>query len=67
MREGAGSPDTPGSSGLPPTDGLEGGAGALTSEAWPFLLLSLGLLAVGLSFWRPIPAGVWNDDGVYML
>ncbi|MGD8319792.1 MAG: hypothetical protein PVJ02_05045, partial [Gemmatimonadota bacterium] len=60
-------PDTPGSSGLPPTDGLEGGGGALTSEAWPFLLLSLGLLAVGLSFWRPIPAGVWNDDGVYML
>jgi hypothetical protein len=34
---------------------------------WPFLALALGLLGVGLSFWRPIPAGVWHDDGVYMI
>lgn len=36
-------------------------------SSWPFLLLALGLLGVGLSFWRPIPVGVWHDDGVYML
>ena len=36
-------------------------------RAWPFLALALGLLGVGLSFWRPIPAGVWHDDGVYMI
>jgi len=34
---------------------------------WPFVLLGLGLLAIALSAWRPIPAGVWHDDGVYML
>ncbi len=32
-----------------------------------FVLLGFGLLAVGLAFWHPIPAGVWHDDGVYML
>jgi len=37
------------------------------SPAWPFVLLGLALLGVGLSYWRPIPAGVWHDDGVYML
>jgi hypothetical protein len=37
------------------------------SGSWPFLLLGLGLLGVGISAWRPIPAGVWHDDGVYML
>lgn len=36
-------------------------------RGWPFLALALGLLGVGLSFWRPVPAGVWNDDGVYMV
>jgi hypothetical protein len=25
------------------------------------------LLAVGVSFWRPVPAGVWHDDGVYLV
>ncbi len=34
---------------------------------WPFLALGLGLVGVGLSFWRPVPAGVWHDDGVYMV
>ncbi len=40
---------------------------AAPSPAWPFVLLGLALLGVGLSYWRPIPAGVWHDDGVYML
>lgn len=34
---------------------------------WPFVLLGLGLLGLGLSFWRPIPGGVWHDDGVYLI
>jgi hypothetical protein len=25
------------------------------------------LLTVGVSFWRPVPAGVWHDDGVYLV
>lgn len=37
------------------------------SKAWPFLLLGLALFGVGIAAWRPIPAGVWHDDGVYML
>ncbi|MDP2958460.1 MAG: hypothetical protein Q8N53_18680 [Longimicrobiales bacterium] len=41
--------------------------GGHLGRTWPFLALFLGLLGVGLSFWRPIPAGVWHDDGVYMI
>jgi len=37
------------------------------SRLSPFILLGLGLLIVGVAAWRPIPAGVWHDDGVYML
>jgi hypothetical protein len=54
--------------GVPPTPG-----GAPTAPGRPdfssrlFLLLALGLLGVGLAFWRPIPVGVWHDDGVYMM
>lgn len=33
----------------------------------PFILLGLFLFAVGVAAWRPIPVGVWHDDGVYML
>lgn len=29
--------------------------------------MALGVLVVGVSAWRPVPAGVWHDDGVYML
>jgi hypothetical protein len=36
-------------------------------RAWPYLVLGLALLGVGLAFWHPIPAGVWHDDGVYVL
>ena len=39
----------------------------LPSRALPYVLLGLGLFGVGLAAWRPIPAGVWHDDGVYML
>ena len=45
----------------------QGPGGVTFSRPWPFLLLALGFLGVGISFWRPIPAGVWHDDGVYML
>lgn len=37
------------------------------STLWPYVLLALGLLMAGLSSWQPVPAGVWHDDGVYML
>ncbi|MEZ4422392.1 MAG: hypothetical protein R3E98_03195 [Gemmatimonadota bacterium] len=30
-------------------------------------LLGGALLAVGLLTWTPVPAGVWNDDGVYLV
>jgi hypothetical protein len=37
-------------------------------ESWrPYLLLGLAVLAVGLAAWRPMPAGVWHDDGVYVM
>lgn len=36
-------------------------------ERWPWILLGLGLLGVGVASWRPVPAGVWHDDGTYML
>ena len=29
--------------------------------------MGLGILGVGVAAWRPVPAGVWHDDGVYML
>lgn len=36
-------------------------------ERGPYLLLAVALVGVGVSAWRPVPAGVWHDDGVYML
>ena len=37
-------------------------------ERWgPYLLLGAVILAVALAAWRPIPVGVWHDDGVYAL
>lgn len=39
----------------------------MPSRAWPHLLLALALFGVGIAAWRPVPAGVWHDDGVYML
>jgi len=37
-------------------------------EGWrPYLLMGLAVLAVGLAAWRPVPAGVWHDDGVYVM
>lgn len=37
------------------------------SPSWPYVLLGLALVSIGIAAWRPIPAGVWHDDGVYML
>lgn len=39
----------------------------MVSKSWPFALVALGVLGVGVAAWRPVPAGVWHDDGVYML
>ena len=36
-------------------------------ERWPWILLGLGLFGVGVASWRAVPAGVWHDDGTYML
>lgn len=37
-------------------------------EGWrPYVLLGIAVLAVGLAAWRPMPAGVWHDDGVYVM
>lgn len=40
---------------------------ALLGGPWPYVVLAVALLVLGLSFWRPVPAGVWHDDGVYMV
>lgn len=32
-----------------------------------WVLAALALVVLGLSAWRPTPAGVWHDDGVYMM
>ena len=32
-----------------------------------FLLLAVAALGVGVAVWRPLPPGVWHDDGVYLL
>ena len=37
------------------------------STVWPYLLLALALLGVALAAWRPTPAGVWHDDGIYVM
>lgn len=42
-------------------------SGVRPAKAWPFLLLGMALFAIGVAAWRPVPAGVWHDDGVYML
>lgn len=34
---------------------------------WPYLLLGVAVLGICVAAWRPVPAGVWHDDGVYML
>jgi hypothetical protein len=41
--------------------------GARDERLGPYLVLAVVILAVGLAAWRPIPAGVWHDDGVYAL
>jgi len=38
------------------------------AERWrPYVLLGFAVFAVALSAWRPIPTGVWHDDGVYVM
>lgn len=37
------------------------------SAGWALGALGLGLFLAGLLAWTPFPAGVWHDDGVYLL
>ncbi|MDH5588921.1 MAG: hypothetical protein OEZ65_08555 [Gemmatimonadota bacterium] len=41
--------------------------GAPSLRLWPFVGLAVLVMVVGLSAWRPVPAGVWHDDGVYLM
>jgi hypothetical protein len=38
-----------------------------TASRWMLPLLAIALFALGALAWRPSPAGVWHDDGVYLL
>ena len=38
----------------------------LDADRRAYLALAFALLALGVASWRPIPAGVWHDDGVYL-
>jgi hypothetical protein len=54
--------------GVPAPDRItEDGSLGEPSPAWPYVLVALGVLGVAMAAWRPVPAGVWHDDGVYML
>jgi hypothetical protein len=37
------------------------------ASASVFVILGLVLLVVAFAAWRPTPAGVWHDDGVYVM
>jgi hypothetical protein len=39
----------------------------LDADRRALLALAFALAALGVASWRPIPAGVWHDDGVYLL
>ena len=39
----------------------------LLGGPWAYIVLGIALMVLGISFWRPVPAGVWHDDGVYLL
>jgi len=41
--------------------------GAIAEDTKPWVLLGLALFGVGIASWYPVPAGVWHDDGTYML
>jgi hypothetical protein len=41
--------------------------GSFRSPLRSSLLVSLLALLIGMWVWEPVPAGVWNDDGAYLL
>jgi hypothetical protein len=53
--------------GTPDAEGREGLRTPDISRYWPYVLVGLGVLGAGVAAWRPVPAGVWHDDGVYLL
>lgn len=36
-------------------------------DRWMYWSLGIGLFLLGVLVWTPYPAGVWHDDGVYVL
>lgn len=48
-----------------PLDPIEPTRAATSPAVW--VLATLALLTISFSAWRPAPAGVWHDDGVYMM
>jgi hypothetical protein len=48
----------------------DAGSGPMSSARppiWSYAVLGLAILGVALAAWRPTPAGVWHDDGVYVM
>ena len=46
---------------------VDGSPDLSVPTVWLYLGLGLGLFLLGVLVWSPFPAGVWHDDGVYVL
>lgn len=51
----------------PPREVPGGGAPLARGGAWAPVVLAAALVALAAAVWAPLPAGVWHDDGVYMM
>lgn len=54
-------------SSAPPREGPGGGAPLGRRGVLPLALLAVALAVVAALTWAPLPAGVWHDDGVYVM